>query len=496
MSKFYYAVAKGYGTGIYNTWAECSNMVDGFSGAKYKKFSFYEEAVAYLKANNVPMAQPLKVEDKKLFSQHNNKSNNKQNKQENKKKTNKSNNEKSSKKNRVVEPIPQETIDCDYVVYTDGSCLKNPEGPGGFAGFIISPTAVIQVSGGEHSTTNNRMELRAVIETLKQIPKDSKVELFSDSQYFIKAIECNWLKKWKQNNWTTANGTSVKNIELWKEIDEVTSHLKINYHWVKGHIGVSYNERCDEVAKKEADIHWQKPTDDASFIRQSQIHKSRTAIDYKTFQDIVARSLNKTKAKSLNYENAEYVVQDRMNENLLDDIQLRHKFDDKVKVPKQILDISIRRKETNEKISKYRVSFYGEYNSNIKAEFMKNFLENKDYRKQYLIIGEHWDGIINQVDKETGLHQICLKNIKYINKKDNPSYSDFVHLKVGGKDKYSSLSGKLLIDAVNPSDLEIIKKENFDEKDFESALRWSLRGLKAEFCVKKTKIDIAKKEKN
>lgn len=490
MSKFYYAVAKGVETGIFNSWEECKNTVEGFSSAKYKKFRFYEEAVNYLKSNNVAITKPLdKKENKNFFFQY---KSTKSVKQESKKNIKSS---QPSSKKKSIDPVPQDTIDCDYVVYTDGSCLRNPEGPGGFAGFIISPTAVIQVSGGEHSTTNNRMELRAVIETLKQIQKDSKVELFSDSQYFIKAIECNWLKKWKQNNWTTANGETVKNIELWKEIDEVTSRLKINYHWVKGHIGVTYNEKCDEVAKKEADKHWQKPTDDASFIRQSQIHKSRTAIDYKTFQDILTRSLNKTKAKSLNYENEEYIVQDRVNENLLDDIQLQHKFDNKVKVPKQILDISIRRKETNEKISKYRVFFYEDYNSNIKEEFMKNFLENKDYRRKYLIIGEHWDAIIKQVDKETGLHQICLKSIKYINKKNNPSYSDFVHLRVGGKDKYSSLNGKMLIDAVNPSDLEIIKKENFNEKDFESALRWSLRGLKAEFCVKKTKIDIAQKEK-
>ena len=482
MSKFFYAVAKGFETGIFNSWAECYNAVDKFSGAKYRKFRFYEEAINYLKENNVAITTPDKKENF-LFQHKSNKKNKKSEKT-------------ISSKKKSVDPVPQDTIDCDYIVYTDGSCLKNPEGPGGFAGFIISPTSVTQISGGEHSTTNNKMELRAVIETLRQIPKGSKVELFSDSQYFIKAIECNWLKKWKQNNWITTNGASVKNIELWKEIDEVISPLKINYHWVKGHIGISYNEECDKVAKKEADKRWEKPTDNASFIRQSQIHKSRTPIDYKTFQDVLTRSLNKTKAKSLNYENDEYIVQDRVNENLLDDIQLQHKFNKQVKIPKQILDISIRRKENNEKISKYRIFFYDDYNSNIKEEFMKSFLESKDFRKKYLIIGENWEGIIKQVDKETGLHQICLKSIKYINKKDNPSYSDFIHLKVGGKDKYSALKGKMLLEAVNPSDLEIIKKENFNEKDFESALRWSLRGLKAEFCVKKTKIDITQKEKN
>ena len=290
---FFYAVAKGHNTGIFTSWQECYKEVNGYSDAKFKKFRFFQEAIDYLHDNNVQYDVSKEPRFKNFLSSNNNKKkqNDKKNKKENK------------KNNNHVDVVPMENIDCDFIIFTDGSCLKNPEGPGGFAGFIISPTSVIQVSGGEHSTTNNRMELRAVIETLKQIRPNMKVELFSDSQYFIKAIENNWIKNWKQKDWITFNGTPVKNVDLWKEIDSLISSLKINYHWVKGHNGISYNEKCDKLAKKEADNHWDKPLDNASFIRQSQVHISRIAIDYKTFQNVLNKTLLKTKGKQLNYEN-------------------------------------------------------------------------------------------------------------------------------------------------------------------------------------------------
>ena len=476
---FFYAVAKGHNTGIFTSWQECYKEVNGYSDAKFKKFRFFQEAIDYLHDNNVQYDVSKESRFKNFLSLNNNKKkqNDKKNKKENK------------KNNNHVDVVPMENIDCDFIIFTDGSCLKNPEGPGGFAGFIISPTSVIQVSGGEHSTTNNRMELRAVIETLKQIRPNMKVELFSDSQYFIKAIENNWIKNWKQKDWITFNGTPVKNVDLWKEIDSLISSLKINYHWVKGHNGISYNEKCDKLAKKEADNHWDKPLDNASFIRQSQVHISRIAIDYKTFQNVLNKTLLRTKGKQLNYENNQYIIQDRVNENLLDDIRLQKRFDDSVKEPKQILDISVREKETNNKIAKYRIFFYQEYNATIKEGFMKRFLEEPDFRKSYLIIGNHWDGIIKQMDETTGVNQLCLNRIKDLNKKDNPSNSELLHLKVGGKDKYSLLSGTNLLKEISTNDLEEIKKENFNNKELESALRWLLRGLKVNHCIRKVKID-------
>ena len=463
----YYAVAKGHNTGIFASWQDCKKEINEYPDARFKKFSKYKDAVKYLHKYNVEYSVSEKEFNKKQ----------KETKIEIKKETN------------HVDIVPMENIDCDFIVFTDGSCLKNPEGPGGFAGFIISPTSVIQVSGGEHSTTNNRMELRAIIETLKQLSPNVKIELFSDSQYFIKAIEHNWIKHWKQKNWVTTNGTPVKNVDLWKEIDALTSSLRINYHWVKGHNGISYNEKCDKLARKEADNHFEKPLDNASFIRQSQVHISRIAIDYKTFQSVLNKTLLKAKNKQLNYENNQHIIQDRVNENLLDDLRLKKKFDDTVKVPKQILDISVREKENNEKIAKYRVFFYEEYNVKIKEDFMKRFLEEPEFRKKYLIIGNNWDGIIKQLDDTTGVNQLCLSRIKELNKKDNPTTSEFIHLRVGGKDKYSLLSGTALLKEINANDLEEVKKENFNSKELECALRWVLRGLKVKHCIKKVKVD-------
>ena len=485
---FFYAVARGHHTGIFTSWSECQQETNSYTNAKFKKFRFYQEALNYLQDNNVDYS----VSENDFFEKKaNHAKKNKKDKRNRKQKVEeRTENKKDAKKDsNHVDIVPMENIDCDFIVFTDGSCLKNPEGPGGFAGFIISPTSVVQVSGGEHSTTNNRMELRAIIETLKQIRPNVKVELFSDSQYFIKAIEHNWIKNWKQKNWVTTNGTPVKNVDLWKEIDSLISSLKINYHWVKGHNGISYNEKCDKLARKEADNHWDKPLDNASYTRQSQVHISRIAIDYKTFQNVLDRTLLKTKNKQLNYENNQHLIQDRVNENLLDDLRLKSKFDNSVKEPKQILDISVRDKSNNEKIAKYRVFFNQEYNAKIKEEFMKRFLEDANFRKPYLIIGNHWDGIIKQMDEKTGVNQICLSRIKELNKKDNPTTSEFIHLRVGGKDKYSLLSGTALLNEINISDLEEVKKEDFNSKEMESVLRWLLRGLNLKHCIKKVKID-------
>ncbi len=140
----------------------------------------------------------------------------------------------------------------DYEIYTDGACFGNP-GPGGWASIIIKIDTGkrIKIMGSELSTTNNRMELRAVIESLRGIPKESKLAIFTDSKYVINGIE-SWIMKWKKNNWMGSNKKLVKNKDLWLDLDGLTKSLSIKWNWVKGHSGNIENEEVDKLAKQEA----------------------------------------------------------------------------------------------------------------------------------------------------------------------------------------------------------------------------------------------------
>lgn len=132
-------------------------------------------------------------------------------------------------------------------IWTDGSCLGNP-GAGGWAFVATDGTNVAERSGCESNTTNNRMELMAVLRALKAAHRHTEVEIHTDSQY-VKNGMTTWLKNWKKNNWRTADRKPVKNQDLWQELDKVASNIKIHWHWVKGHAGEELNERCDELAR-------------------------------------------------------------------------------------------------------------------------------------------------------------------------------------------------------------------------------------------------------
>lgn len=141
----------------------------------------------------------------------------------------------------------------EFKVYTDGACLGNP-GPGGYAAVILNSDSekLKTVSGAEKDSTNNRMELRAVIEALKTIPKNSTVELYSDSSYVIKGLS-KWIEGWKKNGWKTSSKKEVANRDLWEELDKLASANKLIYQKVKGHSGNYFNEKVDNLAKKEAE---------------------------------------------------------------------------------------------------------------------------------------------------------------------------------------------------------------------------------------------------
>jgi len=137
----------------------------------------------------------------------------------------------------------------DIIVYTDGACSGNP-GKGGWAALIISQHDEEIISGSEKETTNNRMELMAVIKSLLKI-KSNKVNIFTDSRYVKNGIE-DWIHKWKQNGWMTANKQPVKNKDLWVELDKLRENKIINWQWVKGHSTNRYNNLVDEAARKAA----------------------------------------------------------------------------------------------------------------------------------------------------------------------------------------------------------------------------------------------------
>ncbi len=141
-------------------------------------------------------------------------------------------------------------------IWTDGSCLGNP-GPGGWAFIATNGKEIAERNGGESNTTNNRMELTAVIKALSAAKKHDELEIHTDSQYVKNGME-KWVRQWKNNNWRNAEKKPVKNKELWQQLDELAQTKKIKWVWVKGHAGQEMNERCDELARSAAE----KITDD------------------------------------------------------------------------------------------------------------------------------------------------------------------------------------------------------------------------------------------
>jgi len=133
-------------------------------------------------------------------------------------------------------------------VYTDGACKGNP-GPGGWGVLLQWNGHEKELFGGEPQTTNNRMELRAVIEALAALKRDAKVRLYTDSKYVHDGIT-DWIHNWKKRGWKTANKKPVKNVDLWQQLDRQAEQHSIEWVWVKGHAGHDGNERADDLANR------------------------------------------------------------------------------------------------------------------------------------------------------------------------------------------------------------------------------------------------------
>lgn len=250
--KKYYVVKKGKKPGVYYNWPDCQKQVQGFPHAVFKGFVSKKEAEAWYgkpigeapaasgpKVAGKPAAKPDIHKLEVLYPPH-------------------------------VHPLDDSILSTDglhmslalpekLTIYTDGSCLVNPDGPGGFAAVFLTEKGkeLLSVTGGEPRSTNNRMELRAAYEALKTV-NDGTIHVISfctDSKYLQQAFTKGWVEKWKRNGWKTVQGSDVLNRDLWTALDGLMERQEIHFRWVKGHVGTKYNEMCDRLAKKEAMAH-------------------------------------------------------------------------------------------------------------------------------------------------------------------------------------------------------------------------------------------------
>lgn len=136
----------------------------------------------------------------------------------------------------------------NVTIYTDGACSGNP-GPGGWGAILMADASKKEISGGKKDTTNNVMELTAVIEALKLLKRPCKVDLYSDSAYVVNAFLQNWISGWIKKGWKNSSKEDVKNKELWQELIDLTKVHDVTFHKVKGHSDNEYNNRCDELAR-------------------------------------------------------------------------------------------------------------------------------------------------------------------------------------------------------------------------------------------------------
>ncbi len=221
----FYAVAAGRTTGIFTSWPAAKAQVEGFSGAVYKSFKTREEAESFL-------ADPVLgtgTGTKKTASG---------------KKTKDPGHTGSDK------DWPEGTI----VVYTDGSAIGNP-GPGGYGAVIQKHPdgPAKELSGGYRHTTNNRMEMTAVIKALQTLQgTGSPVVVHSDSRYVVDALTRGWASGWEKRGWKRSNGQPALNPDLWEQLLPLVRSLDVKFVWVRGHSGNPLNERCDELANTAA----------------------------------------------------------------------------------------------------------------------------------------------------------------------------------------------------------------------------------------------------
>jgi ribonuclease HI len=216
-SKKYYAVARGSRPGIYPTWfgpGGAEEQIRGVAGALYRGFASLAEAREWLK-------NPV------------------------------SGKAASGRVNRSGASAASVPSPGTIMIYTDGGCRGNP-GPGGYGAVIIEGDKRIELSGGFHLTTNNRMELTACITALRALKTPSDVLLHSDSSYVVNGIGKGWARTWRANNWMRTKSEAAENSDLWEQLLALCDLHCVVFIWVRGHAGHSENEHCDELATAAA----------------------------------------------------------------------------------------------------------------------------------------------------------------------------------------------------------------------------------------------------
>ncbi len=138
-------------------------------------------------------------------------------------------------------------------IYTDGACIRNP-GPGGYGVVLLYGDHRKEFSGGYRLTTNNRMEVTAAIQGLAALKQPCKVELFSDSEYLVNAVEKGWARRWRANGWYRQNKKLAENRDLWEELLNLCDRHQVRFEWIKGHAGHVENERCDQLSLQAAQL--------------------------------------------------------------------------------------------------------------------------------------------------------------------------------------------------------------------------------------------------
>ncbi|WP_321492112.1 ribonuclease HI [uncultured Desulfobacter sp.] len=234
----FYAVARGRKTGIFKSWPEAERQVKGFAGARFKSFKTEQEALAFLED---PSCTNVESSAKKVSAW--------------------------SKKTKIDE---NHAANCDdlenaVVVYTDGGAIGNP-GPGGYG--VVFETGET-FNGGFNLTTNNRMELLAVIVALEALEGETRpVCLHSDSRYVVNGITKNWAKGWQRRGWKKSDGSPAMNPDLWQRLLDLLPGRDIRFIWVKGHAGNPLNEACDHLANSTARM--SGLPDDAGYLKSRQ----------------------------------------------------------------------------------------------------------------------------------------------------------------------------------------------------------------------------------
>lgn len=232
MKKKVYAVFQGHEPGIYDSWDTASAQVKGFKGAQYKSFPSPEAAIEWLRECVLKAKDPV---DQHLI-------------------------ELIKTQNDSVEVATGEAVsatDDRIIIHTDGGASPNP-GVGGYGVVLQKGKLRKELSAGYQFTTNNRMEMLAVIVALKALNDPSRVTLHTDSKYVVDSITKRWVYGWKQRGWKKSDGQRPENVDLWQELLPLLELHTVKFVWVKGHAGNQENERCDALvaeARKSKHLH-------------------------------------------------------------------------------------------------------------------------------------------------------------------------------------------------------------------------------------------------